>query len=276
VVVAFLPATSVLAILACRGLDRRVVVSERNDPDRQVLQYPWAWLRRHFYNHADVVTANSHGALKTMKSYVNESKLAFVPNPRVRPGAESDSTTQTCLDRPFVLTVGRIHPQKALDVLLDAFALLPPRLAGWHLYIVGRGDAEVEARLREQSASLGIAHRVHWSGQVADPFPYYRTASIFALPSRHEGMPNALMEAMGLGLPVVVTDGSPGPLELVTYEGSGLVVPVGNAQAVADAIERYADDEALRRRMGEAAAARVSEYDLPSALVTWEKVIGLS
>ncbi|HYH84509.1 MAG TPA: glycosyltransferase, partial [Pyrinomonadaceae bacterium] len=82
-------------------------------------------------------------------------------------------------------------------------------------------------------------------------------------------------EAMGWGLPVVVSDGAPGPLELVEDGVTGLVVPVNDARALASALRRLARDEALRRRLGEAARERVSEYALPRALDTWESVVGL-
>ena len=95
------------------------------------------------------------------------------------------------------------------------------------------------------------------------------------LPSRVEGTPNALLEAMSCGLPVVVSDGAPGPLELVEDGVTGLVVPVNDAAALAAAMRRLASDGELCCRLGAAARARVSEYDLPRALVAWESVLGL-
>jgi glycosyltransferase involved in cell wall biosynthesis len=80
---------------------------------------------------------------------------------------------------------------------------------------------------------------------------------------------------MSCGLPVVVSDGAPGPLELVEDGVTGLVVPVNDARALAAALGRLARDPALCRRLGEAARARVAEYDLPRALGEWETVIGL-
>ena len=101
-------------------------------------------------------------------------------------------------------------------------------------------------------------------------------ATIFALPSRVEGTPNALLEAMSCGLPVIVSDGAPGPLELVQDGKTGLVVPVNDAPALAAALSRLARDGGLRDRLGNAARQRVSEHDLPRALASWETAIGLS
>jgi glycosyltransferase involved in cell wall biosynthesis len=111
---------------------------------------------------------------------------------------------------------------------------------------------------------------------VTDPHAFYHAANFFVLPSRVEGTPNALLEAMSCGLPVIVSDGAPGPLELVEDGVTGLVVPVNDAAALAAALRRLASDGELRSRLGEAARARVSEYDLPRALAAWESVVGLS
>ena len=83
VVIALGPAANALTILACRELGRKVIISERNDPVRQVLPYPWNRLRRRLYNQADLVTANTRDALKAMQAYVDKQKLAFDPNPLV-------------------------------------------------------------------------------------------------------------------------------------------------------------------------------------------------
>ncbi len=130
--------------------------------------------------------------------------------------------------------------------------------------------------MRVRAERLGVAGRVDWHGVVTDPHAFYHTANFFVLPSRVEGTPNALLEAMSCGLPVIVSDGAPGPLELVEDGVTGLVVPVNDAAALAVALRRLASDGELRSRLGEAARARVSEYDLPHALATWESVVGLT
>lgn len=272
VVLAFLGPCNVMTILACRALGRRVIISERNDPARQPLRHPWNFLRRLCYRHADVVSANSRGALDTMRSYVPERKLALVPNPLVLPQGSSDGPAAAPGAAPSLLTVGRLQEQKAHDILLEAFARLPAAFASWRLTIVGRG--ELEKALRVQAAALGIAERIVWHGQVPDPFAFYRAASIFVLPSRYEGMPNALLEAMSCGVPVVVSDASPGPLEVVKHMETGLVVPVDDAGALASAIELVGADVALARKLGDAGRRRVSEYALPKALAAWDRVIG--
>jgi glycosyltransferase involved in cell wall biosynthesis len=269
-VIAFIGETNLLTLCASMGLGKRVVISERNDPARQCLPFPWGGLRPRLYRHAARVTANSHGALETMAAYVPASKLAFVPNPLPAPPPGTGAAPELP-NGPLLLAVGRLHRQKALDVLLEAFTQLPPGLEHWSLVLVGQGEEETS--LRSLAEHLGIAQRTHWAGQVDDPYPYYLGAGLFVQPSRHEGMSNALLEAMACGLPAVVSDAADGSLELVEDGVSGLVVPVENAPALAGALTRLARDPALARRLGDAARRRTTPYRMEQALAQWERVI---
>jgi GalNAc-alpha-(1->4)-GalNAc-alpha-(1->3)-diNAcBac-PP-undecaprenol alpha-1,4-N-acetyl-D-galactosaminyltransferase len=271
VVVALGTSINVITLKACRGLGRRVIISERTDPKRLAMQKTWDSMVRSLYQRADLVTANTRTALSEMREFVEPWKLAFVPNPLAPANGNGHAPV---LPAPFFLTIGRLVRDKAHDVLLDAFALLGDELEEWRLAVVG--DGRLRDALKAQAMSLGVMGRVHWYGVVQDPYAFYRAANIFVLPSRVEGTPNALLEAMSCGLPVIVSDGAPGPLELVEDGVTGLVVPVNDAVALASALRRLASDDQLRCRLGEAARARVSEYDLSHALAAWESVVGLA
>ncbi len=264
----FIAPTNILLILAALGLGMRVVISERNDPARQSFGRLWDSLRRWLYPLADRVTANSRGALESLAAYVKREKLALIPNPL----RGSDSTEQADLPHPVILAVGRLHHQKAYDVLLEGFAAFLGEHGEWHLAIAGEGALREE--LQRQGEYLGIASRLHWLGRVPDPYPYYRAADLFAMPSRHEGMPNALLEALSCGLPVVVSDGSPGPLEFVEEGASGVVVQVESADALAHAFSRLAADPELRERLGKEGKKRVSELALEQVSTVWDRVLG--
>ena len=141
VVVSFLSFNNVHAILASAGLGIRVVVSERIDLDRQPRNWPWHAMRPWLYRYADAVTANSHGALKSMESYVPKSKLFFVPNPVSFPSAPDAGSRR----EKIVLNVGRLTGQKAQDVLLKAFARVAAEMPEWRLVIVGYGARQGRA-----------------------------------------------------------------------------------------------------------------------------------
>jgi GalNAc-alpha-(1->4)-GalNAc-alpha-(1->3)-diNAcBac-PP-undecaprenol alpha-1,4-N-acetyl-D-galactosaminyltransferase len=273
-VVAFGTPINIIALKASVGMGRRLVISERNDPKRLSRYKQWDVLARKLYNRADLVTANTRGALRDMSEYVEVEKLAFVPNPlALSNGKDSGARTATAR-APLILHVGRMVTDKAHDVLLEAFAQLGDEFKGWRLALVG--DGRLAEDLRVRASGLGLEGRVEWHGVVRDPYTFYHSAAIFALPSRVEGTPNALLEAMSCGLPVVVSDGAPGLLELVEDGVTGLVVPVNDAAALAAALRRLARDAQFRRQLGEAARERVSEYDLPRALAAWEMALGLT
>ena len=110
-------------------------------------------------------------------------------------------------------------------------------------------------------------------GHVKEPAPYLRVAEFFVLTSRFEGSPNALLEAMAVGLPAVVSDASPGPIELIGGAAAGLVVPVEDVDATAAAILKLAQDADLRGRLEEAAKAMTSGHQLDNAMQTWLNIL---
>ena len=268
VVIGFIGSTNILVILASRGLGCRVVISERNDPARQSLGRTWDLLRRRLYGWADVVTANSDGVLATMAGFVPREKLLLTPNPlRTLSDVRAEGG-----QRKSLLAVGRLHAQKAFEVLLGAFARTSAPEKGWRLTILGEGP--IRDQLTAEAERLGIADLVHMPGFVDDPFPFYREADVFVLPSRHEGMPNALLEAMSCGLPAIVSDASPGPLELVRHEETGLAVPADDTGSLAQAIDRLIENPGLRQRIGEAGRrSALARSDPDSVLAAWEQAI---
>jgi glycosyltransferase involved in cell wall biosynthesis len=155
---------------------------------------------------------------------------------------------------------------------LKAFAIFAEKHPHWRLAIMGDGPAKNE--LSKLASELRIEDRVDWLGIKPDPYPRLRGARIFAVASRHEGTPNALLEAMACGLPCIVSDASPGPLDLVEDDLSGLVVPVNDHAKLAQVMDRLADNAELCSRLGEKAKERVRAHT-ELALQSWESVIEL-
>ena len=184
---------------------------------------------------------------------IPENRLHVIPNGVLIPDEEP-----TRSGAEPVLYVGNFSQGahwKAFDVLFDAWAMVQRAAPGARLTVVGGGDRTVwERRLHH----LGAGGSVRFAGRVADPAPYYRAASVFVLPSRVEGMSNALLEAQSWGLPAVVSD-IPGNVAVVEDGVTGVVVPAGDAKALADAVVRLLQTPELRERLGSAARRRARE-----------------
>ena len=273
-VLALLTKTNILCAAAVWDLPVHLVVSERNDPRRQRLDHLWSHLRRIFYRRADVVTANTEGVLEALQAMGPWKRLDLLPNPL--PGGLSvvEREEQSNHRQREVLAVARLVPQKGLDVLLRAFASLPESVRdGWSVTLVGEGP-ERQA-LEKLAADVGVEDSVCFEGFRSDPLVFMRRASIFALPSRFEGMPNALLEAMAAGLPSVVSDASPGPLEMVSDGRQGLVVPCDDVSAFAAALQRLMLDGDLRHRCGDAAKTTLRALDWDVVEPHWRSVLAL-
>jgi glycosyltransferase involved in cell wall biosynthesis len=169
------------------------------------------------------------------------------------------------------IAVARLVHQKGLDVLIDALAIAGGVARGWTLTLVGEGP-EREA-LMAQVTRLQLGDRVRFLGHRSDVTTLLAQSAVFVLPSRFEGMPNALLEAMAQGLAVVVTDASPGPLEEIDHGRNGWVVPSEDVGALAQRLEQLAADPYQRQRFGAAARERLLSRDWSQLAPIWDGVL---
>lgn len=150
---------------------------------------------------------------------------------------------------PRIITVGNLKPEKNHALLILAFARLV-RETSANLMILGEGDlrGDIEAIARAE----GVADRVVLPGFRRDPYPFYASADLFVLSSDHEGLPTVMIEAMHAGLPVVSTDCPNGPAEILEGGKHGVLVPCGDVDALAAAmeaeLERAHDRDSLKAR----------------------------
>lgn len=199
-----------------------------------------------------------------------EGRLVSIPNGVDLAAWRREVTPATLpwLDLPerpteVVLFVGRLARQKRVDVLLEAAARLADRRPSFRLALAGQGPLRPE--LEAQARSLGLRDRVAFLGVREDVLALHRAAKAFVLPSEGEGLPNALLEALAAGTPSVATE-VPGTVEVARHEQEALLVPPRDPAALADALERLLDDEALRARLRAGGWARVAErYDVDRA-----------
>jgi glycosyltransferase involved in cell wall biosynthesis len=153
----------------------------------------------------------------------------------------------------LLVACGRLTEQKGFSDLLDAFALLRRRHDA-ELWLLGEGELRPE--LERRVTSLGLRDRVWMPGFVPNPQAFMGMADVFVLSSLWEGFGNVIVEAMAAGTAVVSTDCPHGPAEIIGHEETGFLVPVGDAQAMAAALGRMLQDDALRERVSRAGRER--------------------
>ena len=159
-------------------------------------------------------------------------------------------------DDRVVTYVGKLVPRKGVDVLIEAMGLLAARRDGGAPFLVMAGIGELREALEARARELGVGDRIRFVGKIPhDDVAWYMAAGeFFVLPSHSEGLPTVCCEALNCARPVVATavDGTP---EIVRHEDTGLLVPAGDAEALAAALGRMLDEPGLRDRLADRALA---------------------
>ncbi len=230
------------------GVQTRLVVNEQNtlsvearhSSRRRHRLLPR--LARRFYPWADAIVAVSHGAADDLVTNVGlaQDRVLVVHNPIVTP--ELRALAAAPLDHPWfepgeapvVLAVGRLAPQKDFGTLIRAVAQVRRRHAV-RLLILGEGDQR--PHLEALAADLGMRDAMELPGWVPNPYPYMVRAGAFVLSSRWEGLPSVLIEALFCGAPVIATDCPSGPREILDGGKHGMLVPMGDVDALAAGID---------------------------------------
>ena len=222
--------------------------------------------KRRAYHHAieevDRLIAVSQGLRRTYEAIgVPPELFVTVPNGVASPaGRLSRGEARQVLglepDQPVVLTIGRLTHMKGQWHLIDAVPALVARFPG--LAVVLLGDGPLRCSLQARAAALGVARHVCFAGHRADARRLLTAADVFVLPSRHEGMPLAALEAMEAGLPVVATRVI-GSAEVVDDGVTGALVRPGDPAALGAAVGRLLADPGLRGRQGAAGRRRYEE-----------------
>lgn len=205
------------------------------------------------WHNAAAVVANSNGLHGLAQTFDRKVSIDVIPN-----GVNAASFTPTTRqwESAQLLIVGRVVYQKGIDLLLEALAGMDQ--LDWHLSVAG--DGPQRETLEEYARSLGIENRIKFLGWQSKSalVDCYRQANLFVYPSRHEGMPNVVLEAMASGLPVIATEIA-GNEELVIPGETGLLIPPENIEKLRAAIRELILNPERRKKMGAAARKRVEK-----------------
>jgi glycosyltransferase involved in cell wall biosynthesis len=266
-VVSFIDEVNVRTLTALVGTGIPLVISERTDPRRHHRTWTWRWRRRLLYPFADALVVQTAAVERWAAETLHARTVRVIPNPVSPPPPASGFPRRA----PTVIAVGRLGVEKGVDLLLEAFARSGLPGHGWRLQIVG--DGRERPALERRALAPDLAGHVEFTGVTRDIFRLLSQAAVFALPSRFEGFPNALLEAMACGLAVVAFDCDSGPRAIVRHGHDGLLVPPEDVAALSRALDTLAADEALRGRLGAAARGVVDRYGIDDVAAQWERLV---
>lgn len=271
--------TNVLTLLAARGTDLRIIVSERTDIRHHRIGRVWEWLRKRTYPGACSIVVQTDAVSAAMKPIARNTPVHVIPNAVPHPvhsvaEAGSPSSPQTFelpSDRNWFVAVGRLSYEKGFDRLIDAFAQAAEQCPDWNLVVIG--DGPEKSKLKEAVQNHGLCDRVLFPGWIESPWPTIPKSSIAVLPSRYEGFPNALLEAMSHGLAPIAFDCESGPSEIITHNTDGLLVSQDDVVALAAAMNLLANDDATRTSLATAALSVNDRFSRECVFTLWEAVL---
>jgi len=272
---------NVLTILACRGTGLRPVVAERTDPRHHAVGRIWNFLRRCTYPRAGSIVVQTESVRRVIQRMSGNCPVYVIPNAvtKTTDTAPTAACTQIrqvqlCPDRNWIAGLGRLSIEKGFDQLVAAFAAVSEQHPDWNLVIVGDGPARTE--LEAQIASLGLSDRILLTGWIEQPWLRLRNTSVFVLPSRYEGFPNALLEAMAEGKACIATDCQSGPAEIIQSETNGLLVELDSSEniptALGTALDRVLSSHTLRTSLGEQARRVLVDFGTDAHFRAWDQI----
>jgi glycosyltransferase involved in cell wall biosynthesis len=202
---------------------------------------------------------------------VGKEKALVIPNPVPRMSNVSVKE-ENQFPKPFILAMGRFAPQKGFDLLVRAFRKNSVKHPEWSLVILGEGSERLS--LEVMATELGIENRIYLPGRYSNPTEVMAEASVFVLPSRYEGFPNALIEAMACGLPSISFDCPSGPREIIRHGIDGILVPPEDVAALADAMSDLITHPEKRERLASRAIEVMDRYGVNRIMAEWEELAG--
>lgn len=268
--ISFLPEPNLLISGLAHRCNYPIWLSVRNDPEKEYASFVRRSLMKLLYKRADGYVFQTEQA----KAYFRFSKhitarAAVIPNPIAR---EFLNVPRAEIRRKEIVTAGRLEKQKAPLLLLRAFSRIHADFPDYRLLYYGEGS--MRTVLEEEIRKNGLEGSVILKGNLQNIKEDIREAALFVLPSVYEGMPNALMEAMALGLPCIATDcPCGGPRFLIESGKNGLLVPVEEEEALAKAMRLLLTDEEQAAHMGEEAQAITQTLSPERIYREWDALI---
>ena len=246
----------------------KLIISERNNPHNEYTNFFMKWIANFLYSKADIIVFQTEDAKLFFNQKV-QKKAVIIPNPihenflKVLPPIKKEKT---------IVTVGRLTEQKNQKLLIRACASVFKKYPAYVLKIYGQGP--LKSTLQDFAKKEGIFDKVKFMGVIENLAMELRKDMLFVLPSNYEGMPNALMEAMALGLPCIATDCPCGGAKmLIENNENGILIPVDDCETLKKAMFQVIEEDDFREKIGDNAKKIGKDYHPKRIYSEWEKII---
>lgn len=269
VVLSFMTKSNIIALCAKKsaGCNAPVVIAERADP--HFAGKIFKIIRKFLYPFADGFVFQTKQAQDYYRNMIKNKNNIILKNP-LNPDFKAVPYEGKRVKK--IVTMGRLANGKNQKLLISAFGKIADKYPDYKVEIYGDGPLrkELEAYISE----LGLEKQVFLMGRKNNVQEYIADGEIFVLPSNSEGMPNALLEAMALGLACIATD-CPigGPAMIIKNNENGILLPMNDADKMAEAMEKLIENKTLALSMGEKAKNIVNEYNATTVCKQWEEYL---
>ena len=240
------------------GLWRQIpfIASQRGDYHARYGKFRLYLTEKLIYNTADVLLTNSAQIQRHLHQRYPDKNILSIPNLLELPTETWSQQRRDTTEEKVIISVGRFAPEKGHRYLIEALNLLNREEVPWRCMFLGEG--ELEAELRALTAKYGLSERVAFPGFCEEVFSLLLTADVFVLPSLHESSPNALIEAMGIGMPCIASDVG-GIVDLIENEKDGIRVPPQDPTVLAQALHRVLTEPDFASELGRNARATIQQ-----------------
>jgi len=264
IIIPFLTMVNIMAIIASFGLNIPLLLSERNDPDKcSKLE---KILSRFLYRFSNGIVVQTEEISKKISSFYRK-KIYIIPNPIT----ETNFVKKDYSQKKRIIAVGRLNEQKNYPLMIEAFSELLKEHPEYILEIFGIGI--LEEKLKNLVISKGLSNSIMFFGNVKNIIEVEIAADFFLMTSNYEGMPNALAEAMSIGLPCISTncDGG-GAANLIVTGENGQLIEKGNINQLLVAMEKYVKDVTFAEKMGKNAKEITKQLNVKMIMSMWYSV----
>ncbi|MCH9727812.1 MAG: glycosyltransferase family 4 protein [Planctomycetes bacterium] len=282
VVISLTDRMNVLTLLATRKLNRPVLISERSDPRHHPIGRLWSYLRKKTYPRATALVVQTEGVADFCKQWMKGTPIEVIPNavPTPRSPDIPVVTEQMVLSRPpshIIYGMGRLSYEKGFDRLIDAFSNLAEKFPNWKLRILGEGP--LRESLQATIDERGLQEQIELTGWVEDPELHLDQGALFVLPSRYEGFPNALLQAMSRGLACISFDCESGPAD-IAQEGLQVIIvhtkkfsKFSPSYQLALMMEAIMEDESFRKETAINSLQVTERFSTSRYFQAWDELI---